>query len=215
VPPTQPAQGSTSVPPWVRVSGASPDEVAKIGQLIGRAAPSPSAQRLFSDLQQTGLNIVVKDDALDSTFAAEPETVAYQQSGTVYLRRSELAKMVTGDRLLNTLMHESIHAADVLVRSRIQPAVDQVTTQLGARANELQLRTEVTALMEARGYLGSGQIMQELGMAPASSGGFGSTGKHLGEVAALIVQSPGYATGVTQTIAQTLPDAVLGVALLG
>ena len=51
--------------------------------------------------------------------------------------------------------------------------------------------------------------------APASSGGFGSTGKHLGEVAALIVQSPGYATGVTQTIAQTLPDAVLGVALLG
>lgn len=198
----------------MRVSGASPDEVAKLEGLVAKASASPSARRLFADLQRTGLQVAVKDDATDPEFA-DPRVGAYHKAGVVYLRRSDFANMVTGQKLLNAFLHESIHAADTLDQSRLKPALDEIARRSGGSMGQRQAVTERRALLESRAFVGAEQIMLELGLAAPRSGGFGITGTSLAGMAARITQEPGYSTGVTQSITQALPDAVLGHALLG
>ena len=199
----------------MKISGASASEVAQIEELVTLSSKSPSARRLFADLAQTGLSVLVKDDALDPLFTAEPETMAYSKAGIVYLRRSMLANDAAGGRLLNAFLHESIHAADTLNMARVNPIHAQITAQLGANPDPRQLDAELSAMMEARGYAGADNIMNELGLAPGKSGGFGLTGERLGQIAADIAKSPGYSNGITQVFAASLSDAVLGHALLG
>lgn len=200
--------------PWMRVSGASPDEVAKLEGLVNRASASPSARRLFADLQRTGLQVAVRDDATDPEFA-DPRVGAYHKAGVVYLRRSDFANMVTGQKLLNAFLHEAIHAADTLDQSRLRPAFDEIQRRSGGRMGQEQALTERRALLESRAFVGAEQVMLELGLAAPRPGGFGITGTSLAAMAAKVVQSPGYSTGIQQSFTQGLPDAVLGHALLG
>jgi hypothetical protein len=215
VPTTATAAQPTATNSWLSITGASAGEVAQIRQLVQRASASPTAQKLFNDLSRTGLRLEVRDDALDQVFASDPKTVAYEQAGVVYLRRSELAKAITGDRLIATIVHESTHAADTLTRSRVQPALDQLTPVFRPGVSREQQQAELSGVFEARAYGVERQVMTELGVLAPRTGGFGNTGVPLARVAAGIVQVPAYGRGATRVIAQGMSDAVLGHGLLG
>lgn len=208
------AAPSTGSFPWMRITGASPDEAAKLQSIMARASASPSAQRLFADLQRTGFEVVVRDDAVDPQFA-DPAVRGYQQGGKVYLRRSDIAQSVSGEQLMNVLLHESIHAADTLTTSRVKSIYDEVVRRGGGQLSDAQVTAEVTAVKESRAFAGADNIMLELGLRPGRAGGFGLTGKSIGQYAAEVMANPGYAQGASGSITQSLSDALLGTALLG
>lgn len=162
--PTVPAQATAAGGGPIQLTatqGLSAADKALVDAALSRLSPSPTARRILSAFEGTGVRFVVMSDAEFRAANLGNAEGGYNDSlGVIVLRREQLQNAATQETSvasLGTIVHEAAHAVDI--RSGIETRFlgSSAAAAYGANASRAALIG-----LETRGHLAEGAVYREL-----------------------------------------------------